>query len=192
MTVTSRNPGDLLSAPVFNTKIEAPVTTGEINDGAITTAKIADGNVTGAKLATQPSARVTHAANQSIANATSPALAFDTERWDTDGLHDTATNNTRLTCQTAGKYLIVGQARFDTGGGTRRDLIIHQNGTTTLAQENTPPVSGTITDLIIVTLADLAAGDYVELLAYQDSGSSLSVLAQPNLSPEFSLIRIGP
>src|SRR5919108_3473294 len=65
----------------------------------------------------QPSVRVFHNATQSITTATETALAFNSERWDTafgsaSTQHDTATNNSRLTAQYAGKYLVVGHVGF--------------------------------------------------------------------------------
>ena len=44
-------------------------------------------------------------------------LSFDSERYDTDSIHDTVTNNSRLTCKTPGKYLIVALA-----GDTRHSI----------------------------------------------------------------------
>ena len=40
-------------------------------------------------------------ANITVPNATLTALPLNSERWDTNSIHDLATNNTRLTCQTA-------------------------------------------------------------------------------------------
>jgi hypothetical protein len=40
------------------------------------------------------------------------------------------------------------------------------------------------------TAYDPAPGDYVELLAIQDSGASLTVRATGNLTPEFMRVRL--
>src|SRR5262245_1380457 len=58
-----------------------------------------------------PAVHVTHNANQSINTATDTVLAFNTERFDqcantADTMHDTVTNNSRLTCRYAGVYQI--------------------------------------------------------------------------------------
>ena len=44
-----------------------------------------------------------HNAAQSINTASETTLALNSERWDTDSIHDTAVNNSRLTCVTPGK-----------------------------------------------------------------------------------------
>src|SRR5689334_6638767 len=59
----------------------------------------------------QPAVRVTHNTTQSITNNTATVLAFNTERFDQAGgasaaMHDTVTNNSRLTALYAGIYLI--------------------------------------------------------------------------------------
>ena len=58
-------------------------------------------------------ARVYRNSAQSINDSTLTALAFNNEQYDTDGLHDNATNNSRLTCVLAGKYAISAGVEFD-------------------------------------------------------------------------------
>ncbi|MBI4637673.1 MAG: hypothetical protein HY727_15150 [Candidatus Rokubacteria bacterium] len=136
-------------------------------------------------------ARAYHNADQAITTATETALALNSERYDTDGIHDTVTNNSRLTCQTAGKYLIVGIARFKEHATGQRRLSIQLNGVTVIARATEPTNSGTaVTELAVATVYDLAATDYVELIAYQDSGGNLNVESVGNHSPEFMMHRL--
>ena len=44
----------------------------------------------------------------------------------------------------------------------------------------------------MTTLYRLNAGDYVQTIVNQTSGGSLSLVASPNNSPEFSMTWIGP
>ena len=44
--------------------------------------------------------------------------------------------------------------------------------------------------MIISTLYSLAVNEYVELVAFQDSGVSLNALTAANYSPEFSMVRV--
>lgn len=192
MTVTTRNAGDLLTAAIFNTKLEAPIATAEIGSGAITAPLIADGSVTAAKLASQPAARVYHSVNQSIANATYTALAFNSERFDTDAMHDPTTNNSRLTAKTAGKYLVLGHFAYSANSTGFRFAALRVNGGSYYAEITYSAQAGTQTEVLVVTLLDLALNDYVELIAYQSSGGSLNVETIGNTSPEFSLVRVGP
>ena len=190
MTVTSRAAGDLLTAAIFNTKLESPILTGEIQDGAVTTAKLADGGVTAAKLAGMPAARVYNSAAISISHNLDTVLTFNSERFDTDAIHDTVTNPSRLVCKTAGLYLIVGHVRFASNATGFRYTYIRVNGTTSLAVQETPAVSGFPTILSVATLYQLAVNDYAELLVYQNSGAALNVEVSVAQSPEFALVRV--
>lgn len=138
-------------------------------------------------------ARVYKAADQTISDDTVTAIQFDNERYDTDGIHDNATNNTRLTCQTAGKYLIGGCIRWETGTATQAQLQIRLNGTTTIAMfsQQIELTGGPTEKWFISTVYDLAQTDYVELVVYQDSTGTKNIVATANYSPEFWMQRIG-
>jgi hypothetical protein len=138
-------------------------------------------------------ARVYNSSNISVAHAALTALTFDSERYDTDSIHSTVSNTSRLTCQTDGKYLISANIHFaSSAAGTSRAIIIELNGSGTyIAFDSRRPVSGDATRLSISTIYDLSAGNYVQLIPYQDSSGSLNVLASGNYSPEFMMQRIG-
>ena len=141
-------------------------------------------------------ARVYNNANISVANAPSPfqVLTFNSERYDNDAIHDTVTNNSRLTCKTAGVYSIAGHVFFAGNGTGQRGLQIRVTGTTNavIASDMRPNTSAGIgTQVSVATQYELAVNDYVELLAYQDSGGPLNILTQANYSPEFEMARIG-
>ena len=80
--------------------------------------------------ATDISARAYHNTTQSIPNATDTALAMNSEEYDTDTIHDTATNNSRLTFKTAGKYLVWAEIEWAANGTGERFVAIKKNGTT--------------------------------------------------------------
>ena len=136
-----------------------------------------------------PSVRVYHSVNQSIADSINVPLAFNSERFDTDNIHD-ATNNTRLTCKTAGKYLIVSNVSFSSNTSGWRSLIIRVNGITIIADHQITPSSG-IRRLTVSTIYELAINDYVEVIAYQTSGTSIEVVSEGNRSPEFMMVKVG-
>ena len=123
-------------------------------------------------------ARVTHSVNQSINNATTTALAFDTETFDTATLHDTSTNNSRLTAGLAGKYLCEATVRFAANSTGKRLVLIRKNGTTIYGvQEQNAVPSPDETHVSVSVIVDLAATDYVECAASQNSGGALNVEA---------------
>jgi Tfp pilus assembly protein FimT len=138
----------------------------------------------------QPAARVFHNAAQSITSATTTAIAFNSERYDTDTIHDTVTNNSRLTCKTAGKYAITGQVEFASSATGNRQLFLRLNGATTIAYKTQAAVNGLITNMDVSTQYDLAVNDYLEVLVWQDSGGSLNVNSSGNNSPEFMMARV--
>ncbi|GIW05576.1 MAG: hypothetical protein KatS3mg060_0381 [Dehalococcoidia bacterium] len=130
-----------------------------------------------------PGCRVYRSTNQSIANATVTLVSFSGVHDDTDGMWDPAAP-TRLTIQTPGRYHVGFLASFaaSTGGTTRYADLRASNvgvwpnriGLVWLpprgggAPTHLPPVEGEWT---------FAAGDYVEVGVYQDSGGPLDLLA---------------
>lgn len=140
-----------------------------------------------------PAARVTHSVAQTVSTGGSGlALAFDTERFDTDTIHDTATQNTRLTATTAGVYLITGHIEVDAHATGQRLLGIRLNGTTFIARQVSLSNSGTsVCRLSIATIYKLAATNYVELLIFQDSGVDRTVNVTAQISPEFGMSWLG-
>jgi hypothetical protein len=140
-----------------------------------------------------PAARVYNGSDISVSHSSATALTFDSERFDNDTIHDTVTNPSRLTCKTAGRYLITGHVSFQTANATGvRELWVRLNGATKIAGQTGPGRgSGADTPVTVGTVYELAENDYVELIAYQDSGSAAAAKAQDNWSPEFSMIRIG-
>lgn len=136
------------------------------------------------------SARVYHNAAQSIPNTTWTTLAFNSERFDTDVIHDNTTNNSRLTCKTAGKYLIICQVFLATNGTGARHAKIKLNGATDIAYCTSNANASTGVIVQCATVYDLAVNDYVEAGVYQDSGGALDASAYANVAPEFMMIKI--
>lgn len=138
---------------------------------------------------TSVGARVYNSAAISSNNATLTALTFDTERYDTDGLHSTSSNTGRLTCTRAGKHLIVVNLEFASNATGYRVVHIRLNGTTYIAVDSKMAVNGNATWFSTATIYDLAVGDYVEVVVYQTSGGALNVSAAGNYTPEFMIQR---
>jgi hypothetical protein len=124
---------------------------------------------------------------QAITTATVTAIQFNQERWDTDGCHDNATNNTRLTAKTAGKYIIQGDFSFATNAAGFRQGLIRLNGTTTIAVSGFGAPSAPYEPRINISC--------IYNLAFQDSGGNLNVqggVGYGNFSPEFRMQMIAP
>lgn len=138
-------------------------------------------------------ASVYHDAAQSIANDTVTALAFNQERYDNGGFHSTVSNNTRLTAPVDGLYEIKGHIAFAAAANGRRGVTIRLNATTNLASQNDNlDAANQACQLSVAREYRLAAGDYVELMAYQNSGGPVNVDVDGNRSPEFTIRRVAP
>ena len=137
------------------------------------------------------SVRVYNSADQSIANAANTALTFDTEDWDTHAQHSISSNTNRLTCKVAGKYLISGCVRWNGHATGERSIIITKNaGQAQLAQFREFPGHANDIYSLISTIANLAVGDYVELVGFQSSGAALNSEASSNEAPVFSMAKL--
>ena len=136
-------------------------------------------------------ARVYNSGNISVADSSAVALTFDSERYDTDGIHSTVLNTGRLTCQTAGKYLISGNVEFAANATGQRQLYIRLGGATIIGFTQPSVISAVTGRYQVSTIYDLAASNYVELVVNQSSSGSLNVTAAANWSPEFMMHRIG-
>ena len=139
------------------------------------------------------SVRARNSAAIATNSGTATLMTLDSERWDTDTMHSTSTNTSRLTATTAGKYFISGSIEFASGFATGyRRAEIRLNGATVIAsQDTTPPANNSITAtrVTVSTHYNLAATDYVELLATQSAGT-VNVNASANYSPEFSMVKV--
>jgi hypothetical protein len=132
-------------------------------------------------------------ADQSLANDTDVALALNAEYYDTDGIHSTSVNTSRLTCQTAGKYLIWASVSFATNATGRRQVMVRKGGSVPLGITSLMAVTevSRSTNLCVHAVADLAVGEYVELVARQTSGGSLAVTYAASNTPMFGMVRMG-
>ena len=131
--------------------------------------------------ATPPSCRANRTATQSIADITATAVSFTAaDSWDTDSFHSTVSNQSRLTVPSGlgGKYLIVASANWANNSTGWRDLSIRANGSTNLAAARVG--TGTANPYAISTITtveQLAAGTYIEVTIWQNSGAALDITA---------------
>lgn len=134
--------------------------------------------------------RVFNTSAISIVTATNTALTFDSETYDTDGMHSTSANTGRLTCVHAGNYHIWGNVEFASNATGVREVFIRRNGADVLAVLLVPACNGAVTVLAVATDFLLSVGDYVELLVFQNSGGNLNVDAANFYTPYFGMTRI--
>ncbi|MFN2426078.1 MAG: hypothetical protein ABR587_06485 [Candidatus Binatia bacterium] len=134
------------------------------------------------------SARVGNSVGQLIASGVNTVVTFDTEAWDTDGIHDTVVNTNRLTAQTAGKYLIYGHVSWASDPAGTRFMALTVNDFIIVSTENSPSVVGG--GQVAATHYELGVGDFVNLVVFQNSGAPLSVLASGDRSPTLGMAKL--
>lgn len=110
--------------------------------------------------------------NQSVASATWAIINWDAEEFDTPGWHDTVTNNSRITVDRTGYYEVSAVGGWVANGAGARYMAFTKNGTRIIQLPDGPPGAILFSHHFADTLL-LAAGDYLELSVYQDSGGAL-------------------
>lgn len=140
-----------------------------------------------------PACRVYAGTATQVAIDTLTILQFESERFDTDSMHSTSTNTSRITCNTDGIYDIRAHVEWDVNATDHRATQIMLNGSTVIAQvvQQAVQVASTRTEQICSAHYALVAGDYVQVCVFQSGGSPLSVTVSGNHSPEFSAVWLG-
>jgi hypothetical protein len=137
-----------------------------------------------------PAAMVRRGTAQTIANNTPVAISFDTEDLDNDTMHDPATNPTRLTCQTPGRYRVGGMIPYDPGATGVREIRIVKNATgVAINGSRVILAAGGSASFCVASPSfevSLAAGDFLELYAFHTQGASLTTTAANGVFPMLS------
>ncbi len=138
--------------------------------------------------------RVYNNANITVNNSTVTTLTFNSEDFDTASMHSTVSNTGRITIPVSGKYLFVGNAIWDPFSGGKVQLYMNithaAGGTTVFARvEHAPTGAADNTSQCVVGIYNLLVNDYVELLAYQNSGSNRLIVTS-GVFPSFMAHRI--
>lgn len=132
-----------------------------------------------------PSCRLYRDTGLSLSTGSFTAIPWTQERWDNDGLHSVSTNPERVTIQEPGRYWLGAHVWFDFTGGNATALMFVVNGTREIARHLHGVASIHAQQLTIATEWSFSAGDYVEVHAFQDSGSTQSIGSFDAHSPEF-------
>lgn len=137
--------------------------------------------------------RVHRTTDQAVANNTEVGLSCDAVDFDDDGLHSVVGGISRFTIQRAGIYEFIGELVYDYHAGGTRDAFFKLNATDYRGVVQAPPVV-VATDWQYLQCTsgplELAAGDFVEFYAWQNSGAAVNLKADSGaLSPWFSCKR---
>ena len=126
---------------------------------------------------TVPAAHAFSTVNQTISDNTWTAIAFNSDYWDTDNMHSTTLNTSRMTTITPGKYRYTAHASFVSNVTGIRGMRFKRNGTSqgvTLVQTSSVLTLNPVL-LVCVYEFNLLLSDYVEVEVYQNTGGNLDI-----------------
>lgn len=137
-------------------------------------------------------ARAHRTAVQSISTGVWTAINLDSETngYDDNTMHDTSTNPSRITIQTAGRYSCYWQVIFAGNATGVRAMAIRLNGTTFISNNDCHGPSTNPLGLNCMVTMNFAANDYIEGLVYQNSGGNLDVNNTAQTSPYLGCQRL--
>ena len=121
------------------------------------------------------------AASVAVANATLVVLGSTNglENFDNDGMHSDVTNRSRITIQTTGRYLLLGNAFTDSFTGTINAFVrvsFRVDGTTAVGGSQIKNSTATeAVRLSAVRSLALTAGQYVEMTTQHSLAGSINV-----------------
>jgi len=127
---------------------------------------------------------------QDIVTATSTAITFNTEIWDTDTMHDVGSNTERVTIKTAGIYILTANVEWESGKtGYRQVQFVHHRGETSLqiAQIRDDASTAVAQKQCITTIYDLEVDDYITLTVRQTQGINREIENVTGRSPIFAV-----
>lgn len=112
-----------------------------------------------------------------ISGSTYTAITFNTEEFDTDAYHSTSTNTSRITIPAgkAGKYQVNAALMWSNVTGDLRNILIYKNGSSYQECAYIAAAADGRTHSQTSLVMDLAVGDYIEVYAYQNKGTTVGI-----------------
>lgn len=177
---------------VFNTSVPDAITFGQSGGAGVVNfaSRIDHLHAMAADPVVDISCRAYNDANQAVADSTAVKIALNEEQFDTDNMHDKTTNNSRILIPEDGKYLCGFNTHLGGAANHIKTYILLNNSTTIAVNETTHAAGGAIHQ-IGATIYDLDEDDYIEMVVYQNSGSSGTCYYDAYESPILWAIKIG-
>lgn len=167
-------------------------TLGNLNGGDSTLSNLTvTGSLTLASTS-RAACHVSHSVDQNVNTGTVTGLNFNTIRFDTQNMHSTSVNSSRITLKVPGIYVIGANVQWlNSSGGSVRELQLVVNDATLIADNEVSAVFATPIQHVTTTYQTTSTSDYVTVRVNQDSGSTMSIHAAAQYSPEFWVALVG-
>lgn len=122
-------------------------------------------------------AKVYRSGALSVSHLSTAAIAFDAETFDSNALHDTVTNNSRIVLNKVGKWRIDWGIVYAANASGQRYATIMLNGATVVGDKGQLHSGASTTAYVSGSnvITNSAITDYIEMLPYQDSGGTLAL-----------------
>lgn len=112
---------------------------------------------------------------------TATAIVFDSEGYDTDSYHDTGSNTDRLTCSTAGYYLVTAQLKLANATATETlSLLISRYNSSAVLQESRGQLTVPSTTAPLVQVSNffaVTADDFFRMRVTVEADTSVDIIA---------------
>jgi hypothetical protein len=131
-----------------------------------------------------------NSAVQSIPNATSTVITFDTEDIDSDSGHSLVTNTGRYTAQTPGWYLITAYGLFAVSANAlacQIEIRVNGAGVTLATSQHISTGTGNVSTHLSTSTHYFLNGttDFVEIAMFQNTTAAINAGAQGRLTVEW-------
>lgn len=128
---------------------------------------------------TPPSCQAYHNAAISIPDEDGTVVTLNSERYDSDSMHSTVTNTSRLTFNTSGIYIVTFVCAFAGNTTGDRQALLRVNGSEFIAGHEKKALSsaGLECGMQVTAVEFFCEDDYVEAVVKQDSTGALNLLA---------------
>lgn len=139
------------------------------------------------------SARVIRTTDQTIGNNAVTAISFGVATYNHGRGLWVIGSPTRVTAVIPGVYSFTGAIRYAANATGLRSALLRANGSTLFSAASEGNPSGTNdTPVVVAGEFELAAAEYVELTAYQNSGGDLIAQAQPSYANFLTVSLVRP
>ena len=166
---------DAKIADVAATKLTGTIATARLGSGTASSSTFLRGDSTFASAGfTAKNFFSAYDPSNNVPNDTDTKIIYETEAFDTASAYDTSNGRFTVPSGEDGKYYLYAKVRHYNDTSMDREVIyLYKNGSTFKRFENRG--NNVHNSVQISTVTELAAGDYIEVYYYQNSGSSNNI-----------------